>query len=41
MTLPIHPGEWAIVVAVWPTLPEPIRAGILDMVKAASGNQAT
>jgi hypothetical protein len=26
-------------VAAWPTLPEPIRAGILAMVKAASDGQ--
>ena len=25
------------VVAAWPTLPEPIRAGLLALVKAASG----
>jgi hypothetical protein len=27
----------AAVVAAWPTLPEAIRAGILAMVRAASG----
>jgi hypothetical protein len=26
-------------VAAWPTLPEPIRAGILAMVKAAAGEK--
>jgi hypothetical protein len=31
------PPDLAAVVAAWPTLPEPIRAGILAMVKAASG----
>jgi hypothetical protein len=30
------PPDLAAVVAAWPTLPEPIRAGILAMVKAAS-----
>ncbi|MBM4225847.1 MAG: hypothetical protein FJ167_13985, partial [Gammaproteobacteria bacterium] len=33
---PIDP-ELAELVAAWPTLPEPIRAGILAMVRAASG----
>jgi hypothetical protein len=28
--------DLAEVVAAWPTLPEPIKAGILAMVKAAS-----
>ena len=30
------PPDLAAVVAAWPTLPEPIRAGILAMVKAAA-----
>jgi hypothetical protein len=29
--------DLAIVVAAWPELPEAIRAGIVAMVKAASG----
>jgi hypothetical protein len=29
--------DLAAVVAAWPTLPEPIRAGILAMVSAATG----
>jgi hypothetical protein len=29
----------AAVVAAWPELPEAIRAGILAMVKAASGDE--
>jgi hypothetical protein len=31
------PPDLAAVAAAWPDLPEPIRAGILAMVKAASG----
>jgi len=34
---PETPPDLALVVVAWPTLPEPIRAGILAMVKAASG----
>jgi hypothetical protein len=30
-------AELADVIAAWPTLPEPIKAGILAMVKAATG----
>jgi hypothetical protein len=33
------PGDLAAVVAAWPTLPEPIRAAILAMVKAAAGTR--
>jgi hypothetical protein len=29
--------DLSLVTAVWPTLPEPIKAGIMAMVKAASG----
>ena len=32
-------ADLAAVVAAWPTLPEPIRAGILAMVRAASEGQ--
>jgi hypothetical protein len=32
------PPDLATVVAAWPNLPEAIRAGILAMVKAASGS---
>jgi hypothetical protein len=35
-TVPLAP-DLAAVVSAWPTLPEPIRAGILAMVRAASG----
>jgi hypothetical protein len=31
------PPDLAAVVAAWPTLPEPIRAAVLALVKAASG----
>jgi hypothetical protein len=31
------PPDLAAVVAAWPTLPEPVRAGILAMVRTASG----
>ena len=31
--------DLAALVAAWPTLPEPIRAGILAMVKAATGQR--
>jgi hypothetical protein len=31
--------DLAAVVAAWPKLPEAIRAGILAMVKAASGSE--
>jgi len=30
-------GDLRRLVDAWPTLPEPIRAGILAMVKAATG----
>jgi hypothetical protein len=30
------PPDLAAVVAAWPTLPEPIRAGILALVRAAA-----
>jgi hypothetical protein len=33
------PPELAEVVSAWPTLPEAIRAGILAMVRAASGTE--
>jgi hypothetical protein len=33
------PPGLAAVVAAWPKLPEAIKAGILAMVKAASGSQ--
>ena len=32
--------DLAAVIDAWPTLPEPLRAGILAMVQAASGGQA-
>jgi hypothetical protein len=35
---PSLPPELAEVVKAWPNLPEAIRAGILAMVKAATGN---
>jgi hypothetical protein len=35
----VVPPDLAAVVAAWPTLPEPIRAGILAIVKAASGEE--
>jgi hypothetical protein len=35
---PALPPDLAAVVAAWPGLPEPIRAGILAMVRAASVN---
>jgi hypothetical protein len=35
-TQPIDPALAALIDA-WPTLPEPIRAGILAMVRAAGG----
>ncbi len=31
------PPDLAAVIDAWPDLPEPIRAGIVAMVKAASG----
>jgi branched-chain amino acid transport system substrate-binding protein len=34
------PDDLARVVAAWPTLPEPIKAGIVAMVEAASGNDS-
>ncbi len=35
-----HDPDLAAVVDAWPELPEAIRAGILAMVKAASGQNA-
>jgi hypothetical protein len=32
----VEGDDLAAVVAAWPTLPEPIRAGIVAMVKAAA-----
>ena len=29
-----------VVIDAWPSLPEPVKAGILDMVKAAGTTQA-
>jgi hypothetical protein len=34
-----QPLGLAEVVAAWPTLPEPIRAGILAMIRSASGKE--
>ena len=31
------PHELAEIIDAWPTLPEPIRAGILAMIRSASG----
>jgi len=31
-------GELAAVVAAWPTLPEPVKAGILAMIRVTGGN---
>ena len=32
--------KWsAVVLAAWPELPEPIKAGIVAMVKAAAGSE--
>jgi len=39
-TRPTLPPDLAAVIDAWPNLPEPIRAGILAMVKAASGREA-
>jgi hypothetical protein len=33
------PPDLAAVVFAWPTLPEPIRAGILAMINASSGKR--
>ena len=35
-----QPSDLAAVVAAWPALPKPIKAGILAMVKAAAGSKA-
>jgi hypothetical protein len=37
---PLTDPELQAVIAAWPTLPEPIRAGILAMVKASAANGA-
>jgi hypothetical protein len=35
---PKLPPDLAALVAAWPDLPEPIRAGIMAMVRASGGN---
>jgi hypothetical protein len=41
-TEPPDPGpDLAELVAAWPALPEPIRAGILAMIRSASGKGAS
>jgi hypothetical protein len=41
LSLPYGPSETtpdlAEIIDAWPTLPEPIRAGILAMIRSASG----
>jgi hypothetical protein len=37
---PAVPADLAAVVAAWPTLPEPVRAGILAMVRASDQGEA-
>jgi hypothetical protein len=36
---PVLPPDLAAVLSAWPSLPEPIKAGIAAMVKAASGTK--
>jgi hypothetical protein len=35
----VLPPDLAELVAAWPTLPDPIRAGILAMIRAAVGRK--
>jgi hypothetical protein len=34
------PADLQTIIAAWPTLPEPIKAGILAIVNAAGGKDA-